>query len=46
MYSPKTYEAPKAELELALKIARLIAAEIKGKQTIETLTGVKQSETK
>jgi hypothetical protein len=43
VYSPQMYDAPKAEVEIALKIARLIAAEIKEKQTVESLTGVKQS---
>jgi hypothetical protein len=42
VYSREMYDAPKEEVEFALKIARLIAAEIHEKLTIETLTGIKQ----
>ena len=42
--SGQMYDAPQVEVEFALKIARLIAAEIKGKQTIETLTGVEKQQ--
>jgi hypothetical protein len=40
--SAKWLNAPQAEVEFALKVARLIADEIKSKQTIQTLTGVRQ----
>lgn len=40
--SPKMYDAPQAEVNFLLKAARLIADEITERQTIETLTGVKQ----
>jgi hypothetical protein len=40
--SPKWLNAPKAEVEFALKVARAIADEIRDEQTIETLTGVRQ----